>query len=59
MKMRGSGTAPLIQRSEPGEESLMDPMLTGLALLGTAIIFDLLALRFGVSSRDGRKEVWW
>ena len=36
-------------------DALLVPGLTFVAL----IALDLLALRFGVSSRDGRRETWW
>lgn len=37
----------------------MDTMLTWVGGFLGLIVFDALALRFGVCSRDGRKEVWW
>jgi hypothetical protein len=44
----------------PENEGLeMDAVLFAGLTLAVLVTFDLLALRFGVSSRDGRKEAWW
>ena len=37
----------------------MDAGLALVVLVAALIALDVLALRFGVSSRDGRKETWW
>jgi hypothetical protein len=37
----------------------MDAVLFAGPTLAVMVALDLLALRFGVSSRDGRKEAWW
>jgi hypothetical protein len=37
----------------------MDDLLALAILLGALVVLDLAALRFGVSSRDGRRESWW
>lgn len=37
----------------------MDAFATAIAGLVALIVFDLLALRFGVCSRDDKREVWW
>jgi molybdenum-dependent DNA-binding transcriptional regulator ModE len=40
-------------------EQLVETLLACLGALLALVALDLLALRFGVSSRDGCKEVWW
>ena len=37
----------------------MDPILAVLAGLGALVVLDVLALRHGATSRDGKREVWW
>jgi hypothetical protein len=37
----------------------MDAFATTIAALVALLLFDLLALRFGANSRDGKPEVWW
>ena len=37
----------------------MDAVLNSVAVLLALVIFDLLAIGWGVNSRDGRRETWW
>jgi hypothetical protein len=37
----------------------MDAVSTLVVALLALLLLDLLALRFGVCSRDGKPEVWW
>jgi hypothetical protein len=37
----------------------MDTLIAPILLVAGLIALDLLALRFGVDSRDGRRETWW
>jgi hypothetical protein len=37
----------------------MNDLLALAILLGALLALDIAALRFGVSSRDGRRESWW
>ncbi len=37
----------------------VDDLLAAVAVLTIMIALDVLALRFGVSSRDGSRETWW
>jgi hypothetical protein len=41
------------------EATAMDALFLALAVLTALVGLDLLALRYGVSSRDGQREVWW
>jgi hypothetical protein len=40
-------------------EGDVDTLLTCIFGVLGLLTLDLLAIRFGVSSRDGRKESWW
>jgi hypothetical protein len=37
----------------------MTDVLALAIFLGALVLLDVAALRFGVSSRDGRRESWW
>ena len=57
----GLGASAVRRPSEqlaPGEVT-MDAFATVICALVALAIFDLLALRFGVNSRDGKRESWW
>lgn len=37
----------------------MESLVSVIGGLAALLVLDLLALRFGVGSRDGQREVWW